>query len=197
MPFAAIRDHDRRRRHPLHPRSFETSQCPAGDIAKAWAELMTRLGYACYVAQGGDWVAYQRSYGAPGAGRIAQHPHQLARDGPARRASDSSDRPDQAKAALETAEAALSRRKPNSSRRARASAPRELRMPRSAMRRRLWAAHNSIWRARPFMRHRVACHESAAGYGSVRGHRPGGHDLYRHPRDMGRPEVFARIRSRT
>ena len=54
-------------------------------IARAWAELMTRLGYTRYVAQGGDWGSpdFERD-GAPGAGRIARHPHQLAGNGTAR-----------------------------------------------------------------------------------------------------------------
>ena len=51
-------------------------------IARAWAELMKRLGYSRYVAQGGDWGSpdFQRD-GAPGAGRAARHPYQLAGDG--------------------------------------------------------------------------------------------------------------------
>ena len=54
-------------------------------IARAWAELMKRLGYTRYVAQGGDWGApVSERDGAPGAGRLARHPHQLAGDGPAR-----------------------------------------------------------------------------------------------------------------
>ena len=45
----------------------------AARIAKAWAELMRRLGYSCYVAQGGDWgaivttaLAQQQPYGLAG-----------------------------------------------------------------------------------------------------------------------------------
>ena len=55
-------------------------------IARAWAELMKRLGYTRYVAQGGDWgsARLQRD-GASGAGRIARHPHQPAGDGTVRR----------------------------------------------------------------------------------------------------------------
>ena len=54
-------------------------------IARAWAELMKRLGYTRYVAQGGDWGTpdLQRD-GAPGCGRIARHPYQFAGDGAAR-----------------------------------------------------------------------------------------------------------------
>ena len=55
-------------------------------IARAWAELMKRLGYTRYVAQGGDWGSpVSERDGAPGAGRIARHPHQPAGDGTARR----------------------------------------------------------------------------------------------------------------
>ena len=55
-------------------------------IARAWAELMKRLGYTRYVAQGGDWGSpVSERDGAPGAARIARHPHQLAGDGTARR----------------------------------------------------------------------------------------------------------------
>ena len=54
-------------------------------IARAWAELMKRLGYTRYVAQGGDWgCADLQRDGAPGRGRIARHSHQLAGDGTAR-----------------------------------------------------------------------------------------------------------------
>src|SRR5688500_1347546 len=35
-------------------------------IARAWAELMKRLGYTCYVAQGGDW-------GSPVSSAMARH----------------------------------------------------------------------------------------------------------------------------
>ena len=55
-------------------------------IARAWAELMKRLGYTRYVAQGGDWgspVSSAMARQAPA--RIARHPHQLAGDGTARR----------------------------------------------------------------------------------------------------------------
>ena len=54
----------------------------AGRVARAWAELMRRLGYARYVAQGGDvgaGVTDAMGRQAPdGAGR---HPHEPARDG--------------------------------------------------------------------------------------------------------------------
>src|SRR5882724_11376424 len=46
-------------------------------IARAWAELMKRLGYSHYVAQGGDW----------GAPRIARHPPQPAGHSTARSVS--------------------------------------------------------------------------------------------------------------
>jgi len=48
-----------------------------GRIAQAWAELMHRLGYTRYVAQGGD--------GPAGAGGAARHPHELARHDALRR----------------------------------------------------------------------------------------------------------------
>ena len=54
-------------------------------IARAWAELMKRLGYTRYVAQGGDWGTPISSAMARQAARgIARHPHQLAGDGTAR-----------------------------------------------------------------------------------------------------------------
>ena len=45
-------------------------------IARIWAELMKRLGYDHYVAQGGDWGSpvLERD-GAAGASRFARHPH--------------------------------------------------------------------------------------------------------------------------
>ena len=55
-------------------------------IARAWAELMKRLGYTRYVAQGGDWgspVSSAMARQAPAG--IARHPHQLAGDGTVRR----------------------------------------------------------------------------------------------------------------
>ena len=54
-------------------------------IARAWAELMKRLGYTRYVAQGGDWGTPISSAMARQSGRrLARHPHQLAGDGAAR-----------------------------------------------------------------------------------------------------------------
>ena len=48
-------------------------------IARTWAELMKRLGYTSYVAQGGDWGSpVSNAMGAPGAGRPARHPCQPA-----------------------------------------------------------------------------------------------------------------------
>ena len=40
--------------HGFSAKPIETGWDPVR-IASAWAELMTRLGYECYVAQGGDW----------------------------------------------------------------------------------------------------------------------------------------------
>ena len=54
-------------------------------IAQAWAELMTRLGYTRYVAQGGDWgspVSSAMARQAPTG--PARHPHQSAGDRTAR-----------------------------------------------------------------------------------------------------------------
>ena len=57
-----------------------------GRIARAWAELMHRLGYTRYVAQGGDQGASDhRRDGPPGTRGAARHPHELARDGAGRR----------------------------------------------------------------------------------------------------------------
>ena len=60
-----------------------------GRIAQAWAELMHRLGYTRYVAQGGDqgaWVTDQMGRQAPeGPGR---HPYESARDDGRRHAAD-------------------------------------------------------------------------------------------------------------
>ena len=53
-------------------------------IARAWAELMKRLGYTRYVAQGGDWGTPVSNAMARQAPRIARHPRQLAGDGTAR-----------------------------------------------------------------------------------------------------------------
>ena len=54
-------------------------------IARAWAELMKRLGYTRYVAQGGDWGSpISSAMARQAAGRIARHPHQLAGDRAAR-----------------------------------------------------------------------------------------------------------------
>ncbi len=52
-------------------------------IASAWAELMQRLGYTRFVAQGGDWGAVVTDlHGRPGAARAARHPHQHGRRNP-------------------------------------------------------------------------------------------------------------------
>ena len=57
----------------------------AGRVAQAWAELMHRLGYTRYVAQGGDVGALVTDIdGAAGARGAARHPHELARDGAGR-----------------------------------------------------------------------------------------------------------------
>ena len=54
----------------------------AGRIARAWAELMHRLGYDRYVAQGGDVGALVTDVdGPPGARGAARHPPQPARGG--------------------------------------------------------------------------------------------------------------------
>ena len=48
-------------------------------MAEAWAELMKRLGYTHYVAQGGDWGAFVvDQMGAAGTRGAARHPHQHA-----------------------------------------------------------------------------------------------------------------------
>ena len=55
-------------------------------MGRAWAELMKRLGYTRYVAQGGDWGAFvvdQMGLQAPAG--IARHPHQHACHGSSRR----------------------------------------------------------------------------------------------------------------
>ena len=60
-----------RRHHPLRYLGYGFSGKPTGTgwdperIARAWAELMKRLGYARYVAQGGDW-------GTPVSGAMAR-----------------------------------------------------------------------------------------------------------------------------
>ena len=47
-------------------------------IARAWAELMKRLGYDRYVASGGDWGGQiVDADGCAGASGVARHPHQL------------------------------------------------------------------------------------------------------------------------
>ena len=57
-----------------------------GRIAQAWAELMRRLGYTRYVAQGGDvGAARHRRDGPPGTRGAGRHPHEPARDGAGRR----------------------------------------------------------------------------------------------------------------
>ena len=54
----------------------------AGRIARAWAELMHRLGYTRYVAQGGDVGAARHGRdGPPGARGAARHPPQPAHGG--------------------------------------------------------------------------------------------------------------------
>ena len=53
-------------------------------IARDWGELMKRLGYTRYVAQGGDWGLHHRSNGASDAGGLGGHPRQLAGDHTAR-----------------------------------------------------------------------------------------------------------------
>jgi pimeloyl-ACP methyl ester carboxylesterase len=46
---------------------------------RAWAELMKRLGYTRYVAQGGDWGAFVvDQMGLQATRGIARHPHQHA-----------------------------------------------------------------------------------------------------------------------
>src|SRR6266702_6222301 len=48
-------------------------------MGQAWAELMQRLGYSRYVAQGGDWGAFVvEPDGLAGTCGIARHPHQHA-----------------------------------------------------------------------------------------------------------------------
>ena len=49
-------------------------------IARAWAELMKRLGYTRYVAQGGDWGSHHRSNGASDASGPLGNPCQFAGD---------------------------------------------------------------------------------------------------------------------
>jgi len=53
-------------------------------VAQVWAELMRRLGYTRYVAQGGDWGAVIYRVCPPGAPRIARRSSQLARGDTAR-----------------------------------------------------------------------------------------------------------------
>ena len=58
-----------------------------GRTARAWAELMRRLGYTRYVAQGGDVGRRRhRRDGPPGTRRAGRHPHQPARAGAGRHA---------------------------------------------------------------------------------------------------------------
>ena len=60
----------------------------SGRIARAWAELMERLGYTRYVAQGGDVGAARHGRdGPPSARRTGRHPRQLARGGAGHRRS--------------------------------------------------------------------------------------------------------------
>jgi hypothetical protein len=51
----------------------------SGRIARAWAELMKRLGYTRYVAQGRRGHLRHRLHRAPSARGVARHPPQLAR----------------------------------------------------------------------------------------------------------------------
>lgn len=53
-------------------------------VARAWTELMKRLGYTRYVAQGGDWGCGDRADGGPGRTGSAWHPHQYAGRRPGR-----------------------------------------------------------------------------------------------------------------
>ena len=56
-------------------------------IARAWAELMERLGYTRYVAQGGDWgTAVSAAMARQAPERAARHPRQLRANGSPRRA---------------------------------------------------------------------------------------------------------------
>ena len=49
-------------------------------IARAWVELMKRLGYARFVAQGGDWgAAVTQAMGEQAAPELARHSLQHAR----------------------------------------------------------------------------------------------------------------------
>ncbi len=55
-------------------------------IARAWTELMRRLGYTRFVAQGGDWGALITDMlGVQAPPELARHPHQHARRGAAGR----------------------------------------------------------------------------------------------------------------
>ena len=57
-----------------------------GRVARAWAELMRRLGYTRYVAQGGDvGASVTDAMGRQGPAGAGRHPHELARDGAGRR----------------------------------------------------------------------------------------------------------------
>ena len=61
-----------------------------GRTAQAWAELMNRLGYIRYVAQGGDVGRRRHRHdGAPGTGRAGRHAPQLPQEAPARRGGGS------------------------------------------------------------------------------------------------------------
>ena len=75
-----------------------------GRVARAWAELMQRLGYTRYVAHGGDVGAlHHRRDGPPGTCGVGQHPYQLARDwAGGRRASADTEEERAAIAALAT-----------------------------------------------------------------------------------------------
>ena len=96
---AADRPDRARRQRRRTPSTWSSRRCPAtGSRAsrpppagaptasrRAWVELMKRLGYDRYVAQGGDWgaivVDLMAAQERRGAGR---HPHQHGRCGPAR-----------------------------------------------------------------------------------------------------------------
>jgi pimeloyl-ACP methyl ester carboxylesterase len=54
-------------------------------IARTWTELMKRLGYTKYVAQGGDWgCAHHATHGRTSGTGLARHPHQRAGRGSTR-----------------------------------------------------------------------------------------------------------------
>ena len=56
-----------------------------GRVAQAWAELMNRLGYTRYVAQGGDvGASITDAMGRQAPQGLGRHPHEPARDGTGR-----------------------------------------------------------------------------------------------------------------